>query len=46
MKHINVKKITDAYNGYNNEEKQFDPTGSYTGQTDKGEPPTQDADDL
>ncbi len=37
MKNINVKEVTD---------KGFDPTGSYTGKTDKGDTPIQDADDL
>lgn len=42
MKNISVKEVTDAWK----RGKTFDPTGSYTGETDKGEPPTQDADDL
>ena len=37
LRRILWKKIDD---------KGFDPTGSYTGRTDKGEAPIQDADDL
>lgn len=39
---IDVKEVTKAYRG----DKGYDPTGSYTGRTDKGDSPTQDADDL
>ncbi len=41
-KDINVKEVTNAWR----DDKGFDPTGSYTGRTDKGEDPIQDADDL
>lgn len=42
MKNINVDEVTEAWK----KTKGFDPTGSYTGTPDKGEMPTQDADDL
>ena len=42
MENINVKEVTDAWK----DDKGYDTTGSYTGKTDKGEAPIQDADDL
>ncbi len=42
MENIDVKEVTNAWKS----DKGFDPTGSYTGKTDKGDTPIQDADDL
>lgn len=42
MKNIDVSEVTEAWK----EQQGFDPNGSYTGTPDRGEAPTQDADDL
>ncbi len=42
MEDINVEEVTKAWR----DNRGYDPTGSYTGRTDKGDSPTQDADDL
>ncbi len=41
---VNKVDVSDTINAYR--DCNFDPNGSYTGNTIDGEPPTQDADDL